>query len=59
MNDMIQVTRQLHKRHCFNPNGFEKTECVGKKLKNIAPNSSLTVTNKIAYRPNQKKLYIC
>jgi hypothetical protein len=20
------------------PNGFEKTECVGKKLKNIAPN---------------------
>ena len=22
----------------FFPNGFEKTECVGKKLKNIAPN---------------------
>ena len=22
-------------------------------------NSLLTVTNKIAYRPNQKKLYIC
>jgi hypothetical protein len=38
MKDMIQVTRQLLKRHCFNPNGFEKTECEGKKLKNIAPN---------------------
>jgi hypothetical protein len=24
----------------FFPNGFEKTECVGKKLKNIAPNVS-------------------
>ena len=35
---MIQVTRQLLKRHWFNHNGFEKTECVGKKLKNIAPN---------------------
>jgi|GEM_PF-4583974 len=23
-----------------NPNGFEKTECEGKKLKNIAPNVS-------------------
>jgi len=38
MKDMIQVTRQLRKPRCFNPNGFEKTECVGKKLKNIAPN---------------------
>ena len=26
MKDMIQVTKQLLKRHCFNPNGFEKTE---------------------------------
>ncbi len=39
---MIQVTRQLRKPRCFNPNGFEKTECVDKKLKNIAPNSWLT-----------------
>ena len=31
MKDMIQVTRQLRKPRCFNPNGFEKTECVGKK----------------------------
>ncbi len=38
MKDMIQVTRQLRKPRCFNPNSFEKTECVGKKLKNIAPN---------------------
>ena len=41
MNDMIQVTKQLLKPRCFNPNGFAKTECVGKKLKNIAPNSKL------------------
>ncbi len=39
MKDMIQVTRQLLKQRCFNPNGFEKNECVGKKLKNIAPNN--------------------
>ncbi len=26
MKDMIQVTKQLHKPRCFNPNGFEKTE---------------------------------
>ena len=38
MKDMIQVTKQLLKPRCFNPNGFEKNECVGKKLKNIAPN---------------------
>jgi len=25
------------------PNGFEKTECVGKKLKNIAPNYRLSL----------------
>jgi len=43
MKDMIQVTRQLRKPRCFNPNGFEKTECVGKKLKNIAPNEWLYV----------------
>ena len=39
MKDMTQVTKQLLKRHCSNPNGFEKTEAGGqKKLKNIAPN---------------------
>ena len=30
---MIQVTKQLLKRLYFNPNGFEKTECEGKKIK--------------------------
>lgn len=43
---MIQVTRLLHKPRCFNPNGFEKTECVGKKLKNIAPNILLYAIQK-------------
>lgn len=42
---MIQVTRQLRKPRCFNPNGFEKTECVGKKLKNIAPNYLISPLN--------------
>lgn len=27
-----------------NPNGFEKTECVGKKSKNIAPNVKAKVS---------------
>lgn len=48
MNDTIQVIRQLLKPRCFNPNGFEKTECVGKKLKNIAPNVS-RVYDVVAY----------
>ena len=34
----------------FFPNGFEKTECVGKKLKNIAPNLRIDASFK------QKKL---
>ena len=41
---MIQVIKQLRKPLCFNPNGFEKTECVGKKLKNIAPNNSVSTS---------------
>ena len=52
MKDMIQVTRQLRKPRCFNPNGFEKTECVGKKLKNIAPNGG-NMASKANYRSSQ------
>jgi hypothetical protein len=29
-------------------NGFEKTECVGKKLKNIAPNGHSTTTQRVS-----------
>jgi len=32
------------------PNGFEKTEVRGQKLKNIAPNIQITETN-IVYTP--------
>ena len=32
MKDMIQVTKQLHKPRCFNPNGFEKTDAGGQKF---------------------------
>lgn len=55
MKDMIQVTRPLHKPRCFNPNGFEKTERVGKKLKNIAPNLFISLT---IYVKNDCKIQI-
>ena len=30
---MIQVTKHILKPRCFNPNGFEKTEVCGQKIK--------------------------
>jgi len=33
MKDMIQVTKHILKPRCFNPNGFEKTEVCGQKIK--------------------------
>ena len=50
MKDMIQVIRLLLKQRCFNPNGFEKTECEGKKINKIL---HLTVSG-LAQLPNRK-----